>query len=80
MISIPKLLEGINTVQAKLEKLKNDHNECAFMLGLTGSGKSSLLCFLGGVELQCSKKHGNYLLSHSRSDYPEIGNTNQSCT
>ena len=53
MIIIPKLLEGINTVQAKLEKLKNDYNECVFMLGLTNSGISTLLCYLGGVELQC---------------------------
>jgi ABC-type cobalamin/Fe3+-siderophores transport system ATPase subunit len=77
---IPKLVAGISEVQTRLAALKK-HDHCCFVLGLTGSGKSTLICYLCGATLTYTKKNGRYLLSHGdNKKFPEIGNAEKSCT
>lgn len=47
-----KLIEGISNVQRKTKDCKIDYDKCAFLMGLTGSGKSSLICTLAGITLE----------------------------
>ena len=65
-ISIPKLNTDLKIVEGKLGHLKKAQR-CAFVLGLTGSGKSSLISYLCGAELQFFKKNGKYKLSHNEN-------------
>ena len=42
-------------------------------IGSPGSGKSSLICHLCGVDVKAAKYYGNYILSHNEgSKYPKI--------
>ena len=51
------------------------------MLGLTGSGKSALIGYLLGADIQSKKEGLGWAMSHNQPDkFPEIGNKYKSCT
>lgn len=59
----------------------NPYNENVFVLGATGSGKSTLISTLMGAELKYEKVKFKYHISNGeKGKYPEIGNSFKSCT
>ncbi len=44
-------------------------------MGLTGAGKSTLICKLAGIPIEHKRVHGKFEFSHNLSEYPKIGNT-----
>ena len=50
-------------------------------LGMTGSGKSTLISFLNGAQLEGKKKIKYSIENKSKGgEYPKIGNSKTSCT
>lgn len=78
------LESSIEEVQRKMEKFNvNFDGTCIYLLGLTGSGKSSLITYLMGAkdQLKVEKKMGQYrIINENVTDFPLIGNTETSCT
>lgn len=59
----------------------NPSEENIFVLGVTGSGKSSLICYLSGGNLEWKKVSTRYhIRNSSNGNYPKIGNDVKSCT
>jgi ABC-type ATPase involved in cell division len=51
MISIPQISKDIKEVQNALENLKKGTGTATFILGLTGSGKSSFVSYMLGAKM-----------------------------
>ena len=78
--SIPQLVTAIADVDSKLNRVRNSQN-CCFVPGLTGSGKSTLISTACGAALTFTQTFGMYTINHNNNaKYPEIGNTFESCT
>lgn len=82
-------IEDIGDLEQKMmeikEKLKgfilDSQAITAYLLGLTGSGKSTLTNYILGANLTFKKSKGKYeITNESIGDYPAIGNTPSSCT
>jgi hypothetical protein len=74
----------LETREAVIRKVENaipphfDCNKIIFLLGLSGSGKSTTLCFLRGDKMEYRKKFNDYI---STNDSTLIGkDTTRSCT
>lgn len=81
----PMSLESsILETQRKMEKFKvNQDATFIYLLGLTGSGKSTLINYLMGAKdkLKYEKRAGKYsIFNDNETDYPKIGNAKTSCT
>ena len=59
--NLQKLSQDIKTVKNRLTSFKNI-KECNFVLGATGSGKSTFISYMGGAEFTVSKKGFQYVL------------------
>ena len=54
--NISTLIDDISFVQAKLEEFPDPRSyECCFCIGLTGSGKSSFICYICGKQMTFTK-------------------------
>lgn len=80
MISIPQISRDIKEVQTALENLKKGVGTATFILGLTGSGKSSFVCYMLGAQMTFTRQNGVWMLTHVDPKCPKIGNSNESCT
>ena len=78
------LESAIEETQRKMEKFKvNQDATFIYCLGLTGSGKSTLINYLMGAKdmLKVEEDMGQHLIiNDNETDYPKIGNTVDSCT
>ena len=72
----------IPEVNRKLKHIKVNHDEGnIFVLGATGSGKSTLICYLNGAKMKWEKVKKKYHHNiRSIGNFPEIGNQFNSCT
>lgn len=69
----------INKKLEKLELSKNRVIKC--LLGVTGSGKSTLINYLLGGEMKYEKKLGRFHINSKENfSLPKIGNSATSCT
>ena len=55
MISIPQISKDIKEVQNALENLKKGTGTATFILGLTGSGKSSFVSYMLGANISFAR-------------------------
>ena len=81
--TLEELEKSIEDVHQKMKRfyLNQDTTTC-FLLGLTGSGKSTFTNYILGANLTYKKKLAKWEIVNEESDkkYPEIGNTPTSCT
>jgi ABC-type Mn2+/Zn2+ transport system ATPase subunit len=55
MFSIPQLSKDIEDVQSALDNLKKKEGTATFILGLTGSGKSSFISYMLGAKIESTR-------------------------
>ena len=74
--------EKIKEINEKLKGFMVDPNTVTtYLLGLTGSGKSTLTNYMMGANLNWKKSKGKYEITNDdKTNYPVIGNTLVSCT
>ena len=82
--TLEELEKSIEDVHQKMKRfyLNQDTTTC-FLLGLTGSGKSTFTNYILGANLAYKKgKRANWEIVNEEpgENYPEIGNTTTSCT
>lgn len=79
---IGNLEERMLEIQEKMKGFNlNAHIATTYLLGLTGSGKSTLTNYLLGANLSFKKTKGKWeIKNQSEGSYPDIGNTPTSCT
>jgi energy-coupling factor transporter ATP-binding protein EcfA2 len=71
-------------VQIKMSKYKYSEEVSNFLLGVTGSGKSTFINYMMGVQFNRTLKGSNYLLTPKDEDLmgnrPNISHSKGSCT
>lgn len=77
--SIKKLVDEIGLLQRQVDSLDRVE-ECCCVAGLTGSGKSALICYLCKGELMVNRRMGRFIITHNNDRLPVIGNRMESET
>ena len=54
------LFQDLKKIKAEMRNIELQKETTNFLVGLTGSGKSTLVNFSVGLELECSKSKGQY--------------------
>ena len=74
---IGDLEEKVGTIKHKMKGFTlNPDLPTTYLLGLTGSGKSTLTNYLLGAEMSFQRKRGKWEIKNkSEGDFPQIGNT-----
>ena len=70
--SLEKMMETIPIINNKIKGVAvNQEGENVFVLGATGSGKSSLICYLNGAEIEYRKNRAKYeIINRSKGEFP----------
>ena len=75
MLKVPEINRQFNNINVDPSK------ENIFVLGATGSGKSTLICYLNGAKMEWEKVKKKYHHNiKSKGNFPAIGNKFNSCT